>query len=62
MELLNLSFEESLILLVILIPLAICLWCHLGTYQLDTKPKNNPEGKGQKADKRSLRSLYTISK
>lgn len=62
MQELNLTIEQSLILIAILTPLTIFLWCHLDTYQLHSKPKKEPEGKGyQTADKCELRGLYPIT-
>lgn len=43
---LNISPEQTLALIVILLPLVIYLWHHLGTFQLDITPKTKPENKG----------------
>lgn len=41
----EMTIETALTLLAILTPLNIILWRHLGTYQLHSKPKTEPEGK-----------------
>ncbi len=40
----EMTIETALTLIAILTPLNIFLWLHLGTYQLHSKPKTNPEG------------------
>ncbi|HEM4630271.1 TPA: hypothetical protein U1Z87_001176 [Streptococcus suis] len=44
MQELNLTPEQTLSLIVILLPVVIYLWHHLGSFQLDIEPKPNPEG------------------
>ena len=41
----SLTAEQTLALIVLLLPLIIYLWHHLGTYQLDIESKTEPEGK-----------------
>lgn len=41
----EMTTETALVLITILTPLNIFLWLHLGTYQLHSKPKTEPEGK-----------------
>lgn len=43
MEELNLTPEQTLVLIVILLPLVIYLWHHLGTFRLDIESKNKTE-------------------
>ncbi|HEM6023275.1 TPA: hypothetical protein U2B60_001169 [Streptococcus suis] len=47
MEELNLTTEQALILIAVLIPLNLILWfgVGLGTFQLHSKPKNVSKGK-----------------
>ncbi|WP_104929581.1 hypothetical protein [Streptococcus suis] len=47
MQELNLTLEQSIILLAIFTPLNMFLWfgVGLGTYQLHSKPETEPEGK-----------------
>lgn len=45
---LNLPIEQLLPLVIILAIVNICLWLHLGTYQLDIQPKGEREGKDTK--------------
>lgn len=61
MQELNLTPEQTLSLIVILLPVVIYLWHHLGSFQLDIEPKNKPEG-NQTADKCELRGLYSITR
>lgn len=44
MQELNLTLEQTLSLIVILLPVVIYLWLHLGSFQLHSKPKTKPEG------------------
>lgn len=44
MQELNLTPEQTLSLIIILLPVVIHLWHHLGSFQLDIEPKNKPEG------------------
>ena len=45
MKEISLTAEQTLALIVLLLPLIIYLWHHLGTYQLDIESKTEPEGK-----------------
>lgn len=45
MQELNLTLEQTMTLIVILLPVVIYLWHHLGSFQLDIEPKTKPEGK-----------------
>ncbi|HFI0041612.1 TPA: hypothetical protein ACGOTH_002129 [Streptococcus suis] len=40
----EMTIETALTLIAILTPLNVYLWLHLGTYQLHSKPKTEPEG------------------
>lgn len=42
---LALTTEQALLLIVVLVPILIYSWLHLGTYQLDIEPKTRAEGK-----------------
>lgn len=58
MEELNLTIEQILALIAILTPMTICLWLHLGTYQLHSKPKNVPEGQHTRPIENELYGAY----
>ncbi|HEM3648312.1 TPA: hypothetical protein U1C40_000924 [Streptococcus suis] len=45
MDELALTTENALLLIVVLVPILIYSWLHLGAYQLDIEPISKPEGK-----------------
>lgn len=45
MDELALTTEQTLLLIVVLVPVLIYSWLHLGTYQLDIEPISKPESK-----------------
>lgn len=45
---LNIPIEQLLPLVIVLSIVNICLWLHLGSYQLDIQPKGEREGKDTK--------------
>lgn len=45
MDELALTTEQTLLLIVVLVPILIYSWLHLGTYQFDIEPKTRAEGK-----------------
>lgn len=60
MEELNLTIEQTLTLIAILIALNLFLWFRvgLGTYQLHSEPKNVSEGKDTRPLKNELYGAY----
>ncbi|HEM3634294.1 TPA: hypothetical protein U1C38_002174 [Streptococcus suis] len=41
----GMTVENALLLIVVLVPILIYSWLHLGTFQLDIEPKIKTEGK-----------------
>ena len=57
----EMTIETALTLITILTPLNIFLWLHLGTYKLNSKPKNKSGGKDTRPLKNECYGAYIQS-
>lgn len=58
MQELNLTPEQTMLLIIILIPVVIYLWHHLGSFQLDIEPETKPEGQHTRPPQHELYGAY----